>query len=341
MDKKIPLIIDCDPGGDDAFAIMMVHGSGKYDIRAICPVNGNSPLRATKTNSMDLNCYLGINTRVCIGADKPLIQGISIGDNIADIKAEAKKNGENEEEIGSKFLSHMTFPAPTMDYDTTPAWDVIYQEAKKFPGELVILALGPLTNLAIAFAKYHDLKDLVKEIVCMGGTTDVGNANSYAEFNTFIDPYAWQAVIKTGVPFVMLGLNVTHQGYLTVEEMEELAKMPTRIPPMMDAFYQQTLERQEKIGKFGQTPFTQMPWRRKGIMSYPDAAAAAYLIDPTMFHTEYKEVRVECRSPIAFGQTIVDLRDGDRGAVPNCYVCLTCDREKYKDLIFDCVAAYK
>ena len=65
------------------------------------------------------------------------------------------------------------------------------------------------------------------------------------------------------------------------------------------------------------------------------------LINPTIFHTEYKEVKVECRSPIAFGQTIVDLRQGKRGAVPNCYVCLTCDRDKYKDLIFDCVAAYK
>lgn len=341
MDKKIPLIIDCDPGGDDAFAIMMMQGSGKFDIRAICPVNGNSPLKATKENAMNTACYLGINTRIAIGADKPLIQGISVGDNLADLKAQAEKNGENAEEIGNKFID-MDFGTPNQEFNPDPAWDVIYQEAKKFPGELVILAVGPLTNLAIALTKYQDLKGLIKQIVCMGGTTGPGNANSYAEFNTFIDPYAWQCVLKSGVPFVMMGLNVTDQGYHTLEELKELAQVQSKISPMIDAFYRQAVEWDQKLssGDFPMEMFGENPWSG-GKMSYPDAVAAAYLIDPTCIHAEYKQVKVETRSPIAFGQTMVDLRKGTRGAVPNCTVGLTCDREKYLQIVKDCVAAYK
>ena len=332
--NKIPLLIDTDPGGDDAMAIMMAQGSGLFDIVAICPVNGNSPLRETKRNAMDLACYYGIDTRVAIGADAPLFKGMITNSNFKRMAKYLKKEGpEADFQYGGQMF-HFDFPAPSKEFDPKPAWDVIYEEAVKAGGELVILAIGPLTDLALAFAKYRDLHKLVKQIVVMGGSAYGGNHTPVAEFNVLIDPYAFQSVLTQDIPFRMVGLEACACGYHTLDEVRELAETDTVIAPMLKAYYGTILERAKNPDH---------PAVKNGRMVFFDAVAMATLIDPSVCDYLYTHVEVETRSPIAFGQTVVDKRYGSaavrlKGASDaNCEVALNCDRDKYVKMMKDCL----
>jgi len=330
--RKIPLLIDTDPGGDDAIAIMMAKACGLYDIVAICPVNGNSPLRDTKRNAMDLACYYDIDTRVAIGANEPLYKGLITNSNFKRVAKMLKKEGEDEDFQYGGQMFDFKFPAPTKEFDAKPAWDVIYEEAVKAEGELVILAIGPLTNLALALAKYNDLPKLIKEIVVMGGSAYAGNHTPYGEFNVLIDPYAFAAVLKWGIPFKMVGLDATAQAYHTIEELGELAEMDTTIAPMLKAAYDGVVARNNDPN---------FPPRWKGRTTYHDALAMASMIDPSICEFQHCHVEIELASPIAFGQTVVDKRPVAIAGQPNCYVATKVDREKYIKLVKDCVATYK
>lgn len=206
--KKFPVWLDCDVGVDDAIAIMTAHALSEIDLLAISTVSGNAPLSATFPNAHRMNGLMKTHYPVYKGADRPLL---------VEPQYAAAFHGENG-------LGDVELPLPEdAVMNVTPAWDALYDRAKQHPGELRLIAVGPLTNVAIALTKYPDLKTLLHTILIMGGAASGGNVTPAAEFNIYADPDAAQIVFKSGVPIVMCGLDVTLQAVLTPEDWDELA----------------------------------------------------------------------------------------------------------------------
>lgn len=311
--KRIPIIIDCDPGTDDAMAIMLANACGRFDIRAITAVAGNVELKHTAANALALATYYGIDTVVAQGADRPMI----IGQKIAP------------EWHGNNGMGGFEFPPHDKKLDGRWAWDVIYDEAKKFPGEMVLFAVGPMTNVALAIKKYPKLREYLKRIIIMGGSATVGNHSQYAEFNIWVDPHAMDIVLKSGIPITMVGLNVTQQAYITNEEYRTLARYETSVQPLI-----QTIS-EFSIKAHSETPLTEL--RGKNILH--DALAVAELLDDTLMEKVPYYVACETRGKHTFGQTVVDY-GGRWGREPNVDVAMKVDRERFLKIMTDAVLYY-
>lgn len=207
--NKYPVWLDCDVGVDDAIAIMALHALEETDLLAISTVSGNVPLSSTFSNAHRMNGLMKTNYPVYKGADRPLIVQPQYAYTFHG------KNGLGDVEL--------PLPEDAKMLDT-PAWDALYACAKQHPGELRLIAIGPLTNVAIALTKYPELKTLLHTILIMGGAAVGGNVTPAAEFNIYADPDAAQIVFKSGVPVVMCGLDVTMQAMLRPEDWDELAQ---------------------------------------------------------------------------------------------------------------------
>ena len=205
--NKYPVWLDCDVGVDDAIAIMALHALEETDLLAISTVSGNVPLSSTFSNAHRMNGLMKTHYPVYKGADRPLIVQLQYAYTFHG------KNGLGDVEL--------PLPEDAKMLDT-PAWDALYACAKQHPGELRLIAIGPLTNVAIALTKYPELKTLLHTILIMGGAAVGGNVTPAAEFNIYADPDAAQIVFKSGVPVVMCGLDVTMQAMLRPEDWDEL-----------------------------------------------------------------------------------------------------------------------
>ena len=206
--NKIPVWFDTDIGVDDAVAFLVLHRQPELEVVGISAVSGNVGLEHTYPNARNICHLVGARYPVYKGADRPLY---------AEVEHASYVHGE--EGLGGARLE--SSPAP---HESEAAWDALYRAAVEYGGGLQGLAVGPLTNIAIALAKYPTLKTLIKRLLIMGGGAARGNTTPAAEFNIYADPEAAQLVFKSGIPIVMCGLDVTLQGYLTAEEIEYLGK---------------------------------------------------------------------------------------------------------------------
>ena len=187
------ILIDTDPGVDDALAIMLCAADRSVQITAITAVAGNVGLNHTLENALYLKEVLGLShTLVSRGADRPLV------------------------------LSPGRVKTPKASPDPLPAWERIYETAVQEKGNLEILALGPLTNLALALRKHPDLKSLVKNLVIMGGSAKSGNVTEQAEFNAWVDPDACDEVLHSGIPLLLCGLDGLQPAALEFPELDAL-----------------------------------------------------------------------------------------------------------------------
>lgn len=200
---KIPIIIDCDPGVDDCFAIALAQACGKYDIKAITAVEGNVPAAITRKNALAIAELFQIDCKVAFGAELPLEKPYLC--DASDV------HGENG-------LGEIKFENPAKKPEEKPAWDVIYEEAVKAEGKLILFAIGPLTNIAMALRTHPDLPKYIDKFCIMGGGT-CGNMTPYAEFNIFIDPTAAKEAIE-GMETYVVGLDATRRSGFTNEEMD-------------------------------------------------------------------------------------------------------------------------
>lgn len=309
--SKIPVIIDCDPGTDDAVAIWLAEASDKLDLVAITPVAGNVPYKYTSVNAALLAGYTGSKCRVSKGADKPLI--------FRPEQDASDAHGENG--LGGLILENRTGVVAEDVY----AWDMMYEEAKKHSGELVICAVGPLTNVAIAVLKYPDLKDHVKRIQIMGGAFTAGNMTPYAEYNIWFDPHACEIVLRSGIPITLCGLDCTVPAKLTSAELREICAGEHKMKELMDGIcdFVDAIE----------NPL----W--KGTITIHDAITVAGLIDETLFETKPYHVVCETRG-INAGQTVVDFRNHLNGPI-NCDVAYAADKEKFKAILKEALEYFR
>src|SRR2546430_9533091 len=201
------VIIDTDPGVDDALALLLAMRSPELKIEAITPVAGNVPLELSLPNALRMVEIAGrTDIPVAVGAKAPLLRRLVTA---------AYAHGENG-------LGGAVFPEPKIKPVAEPAAKFISQIVRKYPGEVTLITIGPLTNIATALNMDSELARMVKSLVMMGGSLSGGNITPAAEFNVYVDPEAARIVFQSGIPITMVGLDVTRKTSLTDEHVRIL-----------------------------------------------------------------------------------------------------------------------
>jgi purine nucleosidase len=275
-----PVIIDCDPGHDDALAILLALGSpDELDVRAITVVAGNVPLALTEKNARKI-CELAGRTDLPVhaGCARPL----------------GRKLVTAEYVHGNTGLDGPALPEPGTPLARGHAVDAIVAMLRAHPpGTLTLCPTGPLTNIATALQKAPDVVPRIREIVLMGGAIGEGNITPAAEFNVHVDPHAAEVVFTAGVPLVMHGLDVTHQALVTPDRLEAIRGIGTPLSRTV-------VELLEFYNIYDQT--------RRGRVGAPlhDPCAIAYLLNPGLFSGRRCHVAIETRGEHTLGRTVVD-----------------------------------
>jgi purine nucleosidase len=294
-----PLIIDCDPGVDDAIALLLAFASpDEFDLLGITTVAGNVPLALTQANARRL-CHLAQRTdvRVYAGCPRPLLRPLITAEDIH----------------GSTGLVGVVLPEPTMALQTQHAVAFLIEQCTTAVAPITIAALGPLTNLAVALIQCPAMAKGIDQVVVMGGALGSGNITPAAEFNFYVDPHAAKVVLEAGLPLTMLGLDVTHQVVTTPARLATLEALGTPLGQAVAAL----------LGHYGQDDVD-----RHGLAGPPlhDPCVIAYLLRPDLFTGRPMQVAIETEGRLCLGRTVANARP--TAAVPaNAMVIETADAE--------------
>jgi inosine-uridine nucleoside N-ribohydrolase len=270
------VIIDTDPGVDDSFALLLAMRSPELKIEAITPVAGNVPLDLTLPNALRLVEIAGrTDIPVAAGARAPLMRRLVTA---------SYAHGENG-------LGGAVFPEPTTKPVSTPASELIRQIVRKYPGEVTLIPIGPLTNIATALNSDLELASMVRAVVMMGGSLSGGNITPAAEFNIYVDPEAARIVFQSGIPITMVGLDVTRKVTLTDEHVRLLEA--TQNPAGQAA------------AKIGRNAINHN--REHGYLVGPnmhDSLAVAGFLNPSILKLQDYYVDVETTGELTAGETL-------------------------------------
>lgn len=299
------VIIDTDPGNDDAIAILLALGSPEIEVLGLTAVAGNVPIAVTSRNARMI-CEMASPEYIPVfdGEEKPL-----------------KKAPVTAEDVhGRTGLEGVEIVEPQRHAEEQSGVDWIIETVLANEGEISICALGPLTNIARAFQKEPRLPKLIKQLVIMGGSHfQGGNITPMAEFNFFVDPHAADIVFRSGVPITLAPLDIT-----LAARMDE-----TWINRFVDL---------GEIGQFSKNIL--IPSLRFSQRKYEDQYAplhdpftVAFLVDPTLFKTRSVSVRIETESSICMGASVIDWWDVTDDP-PNCHVMSEVDSDGYFELIY-------
>ncbi len=307
--QRRKIIIDTDPGQDDAAAIMMAFGSpDELDVLGLCAVAGNVPLSFTSRN-------LRIVCELCGRPDAKVYEGA--------LKPLDRPQVTAEHVHGKTGLDGAELPEPTMQPQSQNAIDFIIETLRREPeGTVTLCTLGPLTNIATALTKAPDIAGRVQELVMMGGGFfEGGNITPAAEFNIFVDPDAAKIVFGSGIPIVMMPLDVTHQLLTTKARVSKIAALGTR-PAQVLVEWLAFFERFD-IEKYGSDG---------GPLH--DPSVIAYLLKPQLFSGRDCNVEIETTSELTVGMTVVDWWRVS-GRKPNAKVMRDVDADGFFDLLAD------
>jgi inosine/uridine nucleosidase len=303
-----PVILDCDPGHDDAIALLLAAASDALDLRAITTVAGNGELDKVTLNAQ----------RICTLAD---IRDVPIAAGAAGPLAGTLETAADVH--GASALDGPALPDPDVPVDPRPAHEVIADVVAASAEPVTLIGVGPLTNVAIALERHPDLAGRLREVIVMGGSTGRGNRTPYAEFNIWADPEAAERVFASGVPLTMLGLNLTHQALATPPIVERLLALDTEIARVVAGW----------ITFFGST--YEDLWGFAGPPVH-DVCAVALAIDPTLIRLVDAFVAIETAGRWTRGATVVDLHRRLRRE-PNTRVALDLDADGFWDLVIGAV----
>ncbi|MFA7413034.1 MAG: nucleoside hydrolase [Rhizobium sp.] len=309
MSGRRKIIIDTDPGQDDAAALMLAFGSPEeLEILGICAVAGNVPLRLTSRNAR-IVCELCGRTDIAVyeGADKPLERALVTAEHVH----------------GKTGLDGAVLDEPTMAVMPQHAVDFIIETLRREEeGTVTLCTLGPLTNVALALRRAPDIAPRIRELVLMGGGfSEGGNITPAAEFNIYVDPHAAEIVFRSGIPIVMMPLDVTHQIMTTKARVSRIAAIGTRPASVMvdwlDFFERFDIE---KYGSDG------------GPLH--DPTVIAYLLKPELFTGRNCNVEIETGSGLTMGMTVVDWWRVS-GRTPNARVMRHVEADGFFDLLIE------
>ncbi|WP_394770330.1 nucleoside hydrolase [Lacisediminihabitans sp.] len=289
MAKKI--LLDCDPGLDDALALLLAHGDPNLELVGVTTVGGNVSLERTTANALALREYLGFGAvPVAAGARKPLV---------GDVREASHVHGETG-------LGSVSLPVATIPVSELHAVDFIIETLRATPGAVHLVATGPLTNIALALEKEPAIARWAASFTIMGGSFTRGNATPAAEFNIYADPEAARVVFDGDWQVVMVGLDLTHQALANGPVVERLARLGTLahelILPL--ATYYASRNSHDPDGQ-----------------AVHDVCAVAHVSRPDLFASRVARVDVETKGELTSGMTVVDFD----APIPNALVPVTLD----------------
>ncbi len=309
MARKI--ILDCDPGHDDAVAIILAGGNPEIELLGITTVGGNQTLPKVTHNTLSVIRVARLtNVPVYAGCDRPIVRPVEVAEDIH----------------GDSGLDGVELPEPVTQVGDQHAIDYIIDTVmNNEPNTITLVPTGPLTNIAMAVRKEPRIAERVQEVVLMGGGYHEGNWSAVAEFNIIIDPEAAHIVFNEPWPLTMVGLDLTHQALATPEVEDKIRALNT------------------ECGEFviGLMAFFRKAYKENQGFEHPpvhDPCTVAYLIDPTVVTTKKVPLDVELTGTLTLGMTVADFR---APAPPDCntQVAVKLDHERFWDLVVDAIAA--
>ena len=303
------IILDCDPGQDDAVAILLALASPQeIELLAVTTVAGNVPLARTADNALRIVELAGRTVPVHAGAPKPLLRPLATAEHVH----------------GRTGIDGAELPEARTGLAPEHASDAIVALVRAHPpGSVTLVATGPLTNLALAFAKAPELPGRIRQIVLMGGAIGLGNVTPAAEFNIYVDPHAARIVFESGAPIVMFPLDVTHKVPVTEQRLARIAAIGNRAAEAVH----------------GMLAFYRGRGRTGGAKDGPlhDPCTIAWLIRPELFSGEKRRVDIETESALGLGRTWVDWWQVT-GRPANATVMTEADAEGFFDLLVERLA---
>ncbi|GAA4933234.1 nucleoside hydrolase [Streptomyces coeruleoprunus] len=306
----IPVILDCDPGHDDAFNILLAAAHPAVQLLGITTVAGNQTVEKTTLNAR----------RVCTVAG---IEGVPIA---AGLAGPLHGSGIVAPDIhGESGLDGPGFGEPTVPVDGRDAVTFLRDTLRAHPVPVTLVPTGPLSNIAALLLAHPELAARIERIVLMGGSTERGNRTPAAEFNILADPEAADIVFSNGLPVTMIGLNVSHRALATPDVVARIDALGTPLARLCT----------DLLTYFGTT--------YREVFGFPapplhDPLTVAHLIDPDLITLVHAPVAIELTGTHTRGATVVDL-DGVTGARPNAYVGVDVDVPRFWDLVVDAVRA--
>ncbi|MCA1666579.1 MAG: nucleoside hydrolase [Thermomicrobia bacterium] len=307
----VPVILDCDPGVDDAAGILLACARPELDVRAITTVGGNTSVVHTTRNALDLLAFAGIEgIPVAQGADRALLRPFHLGTHIH----------------GATGFGGVTLPDSGRAPLPIPAVDLIARVVRESATPVTLIPTGPLPNIALFLLLYPELKPRIARICLMGGGVYEGNATPAAEANFRNDPEAARIVFASGLPITMVGLNVTHRALFTTEHTARLrgmGKVAVAFAEMLDF----------RMRVYGEN---------YGFAGAPlhDPIAVAEVLRPGIVTTQSCAVTIETDGPFTAGRSVVDLT-GVTEQPPNAAVAMDIDVPGFVTMLLEAIGTYK
>ncbi|MEU4219021.1 nucleoside hydrolase [Actinoplanes sp. NPDC026623] len=274
-----PIIIDCDPGHDDALALLLAAGDPRLRLLGVTTVAGNQTLDKTTRNALRILALAGVSgVPVAAGCDRPLAGTLVVADDIH----------------GASGLDGPDLDVPVAEAENVHAVELMRRLLVGSAEPVTLIATGPLTNVASLLREHPEVIPYVRRVVFMGGSTERGNTTPYGEFNIVTDPEAADIVLRSGLPQTMIGLNVTHRAPATTEIIAEFRGLGTRLGTVCAELMTYFARTYHRVFGFEHPPVH-------------DPIAVAAVIDPSIVHTVAAPVAVELTGTHTRGATVVDL----------------------------------
>ena len=300
-----PVMLDCDPGHDDAVAILLAVASSRIDLRAVTTTFGNCAVEDATRNALRVLALAGApDVPVAQGAAGPLSAELELGNYVH----------------GASGLDGPELPDPDREPVDKPAVEMIREVLQESAEPVTVVATGPMTNVGRLLLDRPEAVRQIREVIFMGGSTERGNHTPAAEFNTYADPEALDVVLRSGVPVRMVGLNLTHQALATEDVVRRMNAMGHRVGRVCAEWMGFFGSSYNRIWEFDSPPVH-------------DPCTVAALIDPDVIEWREAFVAVELEGRWTRGATVVDLHGRWPEHEPNARVAMKLDVQKYWDLV--------
>lgn len=307
--KKIPVILDGDPGHDDAIAWTLAQGSGRFDILAVTSCSGNVGIEKTTYNALRVCTLLGIDAPIAEGCPHPLT---------ADVMNAPSVHGESG-------LDGPALPEPNMQKSALSAVELMAKVLRESPEPVTIIPTGPETNVAALLLAHPELKPKIKQISLMGGGIAYGNWTPAAEFNILVDPEAAKIVFGSGIPIIMAGLDVTEKALILPEDFERIRALGNPVSDIVAEWLEFFYIFHKSIGYEG--------------APMHDPCAVMALIHPEVFTMRPMHVEIETQGEYCRGCTVGDQL-GLSGKPANATVIMDVDRKAFADRLVEAMKYY-
>lgn len=308
---KQKIILDCDPGHDDALAILLAGHHPQIELLAITTVAGNQSVDKTTLNALKVCSLAGLRSiPIARGMDRPLVVPAQ---HAADIHGESGLDGPD-------------IPAPEIEPVSKHAVDLLIELLLQSAGDITLVPTGPLTNIAMAMRQEPAILPKIKGISLMGGAIGLGNVTSSAEFNIYADPHAAAIVFGCGRPITMCPLEVTHQALATEQVVSRLRAAQRPVATLAADLLGFFAETYRKVFDFPAAPVH-------------DPCAVAAVIDPTIIKSKLVRVEIETRGEWTRGRTACDMY-GSLSQTPNAQVGYALEVERFWDMLIAAILSY-